>query len=87
MVLATLRPGYRRLRLRSRLGTHIEMCNVMLHVTHKSVTNPWAAAAAAKRRKSSRLSTPPPSSAPPPLSVASRSDLDTLEALLDTLEA
>ena len=44
IVLGVLRPGYRCVQLRSKLGTKIEMCFLMLHITIGERPNPWTPA-------------------------------------------
>ena len=36
-----LRPGYRCLQLRSKLGTRIELCRVLLHISVGDRPSPW----------------------------------------------
>jgi hypothetical protein len=41
VVLGALRPGYRCLQLRSRHGTYIELCHLLVHVSIGHVPNEW----------------------------------------------
>lgn len=46
VILGTLRPGYRCLALRSRLGTPISLCSLLLHIEAGEESNMWAEARA-----------------------------------------
>lgn len=41
VVIGLLRPGYRCLQLRSKFGTPIDLCYVMLHISIEECENPW----------------------------------------------
>ena len=44
VVLGALRPGYRSLSLRSRLGTQIRLCSLLVHIERGEEPNMWAEA-------------------------------------------
>lgn len=56
-MLDALRPGYRSLPLRSRLGTRIDLCNVLMRISIDDVAHPLLAAeqgASARERNTRR---------------------------------